>query len=246
MGQGREGGSSVGPELRGIKEVGSDEGFGGPQFMSRVSWAGLGYKNPLQQNTETREVNNTVSGNTRQTHYENSPVKLRSSGKKKKTKTANPKKKSKAKELQDTSEAQIKGSGETHRPSAAVPKGKITISGNQITLPLTFIFLCFLTPAYWAFKLLRFISNSLFSENVTGKVIVITGASSGIGEHLAYEYARRGASLVLSARRENRLKEVAKKAKNLGSPDVLVVPADVSKVDDCQRLVDKTINHYGR
>ncbi|GAB4860394.1 hypothetical protein Ancab_035552 [Ancistrocladus abbreviatus] len=117
---------------------------------------------------------------------------------------------------------------------------------NLIALPLTFIFLCFLTPAYWAFKLLRLISNSLFSENVAGKVILITGASSGIGEHLAYEYARRGASLVLSARRENRLKEVAEKAKKLGSPNALVVPADVSKVDDCQHLVDKTINHYGR
>ncbi|GAB4851402.1 hypothetical protein Ancab_030805 [Ancistrocladus abbreviatus] len=119
-----------GLEERVEREVGSDEGFGGPQFMSRVSWAGLGYENPLQQNTETREVSNTVSGNTRQIQYENSPVKLRNGGKKKKTKTASPKKKSKAKELQDTSEAQIKGSGETHRPSAAIHKGKITISGN--------------------------------------------------------------------------------------------------------------------
>lgn len=65
-------------------------------------------------------------------------------------------------------------------------------------------------------------------------------------QYLAYEYARRGACLTIAARREKSLREVAERALDLGSPDVLVVPADVSKVEDCKRIVDKTMSHFGR
>ncbi|KAI8544015.1 hypothetical protein RHMOL_Rhmol08G0262200 [Rhododendron molle] len=88
--------------------------------------------------------------------------------------------------------------------------------------------------------------RSVFGENVSGKVVLITGASSGIGEHLAYEYAKGGACLVLVARREKQLQEVACKARRLGSPDVIVETGDVSKVEDCKRFVDATLNHFGR
>ncbi|GAB2213423.1 hypothetical protein Droror1_Dr00021462 [Drosera rotundifolia] len=83
-------------------------------------------------------------------------------------------------------------------------------------------------------------------EDVAGKVILITGASSGIGEHMAYAYAKRGACLALAARREQLLLEVANKAKKMGSPKVLVITADVSKVDDCKRMIDATIDHFGQ
>ncbi|XP_010249088.1 PREDICTED: 11-beta-hydroxysteroid dehydrogenase 1B-like isoform X2 [Nelumbo nucifera] len=65
-------------------------------------------------------------------------------------------------------------------------------------------------------------------------------------EHIAYEYAKKGASLVLVARRENSLREVARKAVQLGSPDVLAVPADVSKVHECKKFVEEAVNHFGR
>lgn len=65
-------------------------------------------------------------------------------------------------------------------------------------------------------------------------------------KHLAYKYARRGARLALAARREERLRVVAHKAHELGSPDVLVIRADVSKVGDCKRLVDEAVNHFGQ
>lgn len=65
-------------------------------------------------------------------------------------------------------------------------------------------------------------------------------------QHLAYEYAKRGACLVLAARRERSLQEVAERARDLGAPDVVVVRADVSKVEDCRRIVDQTMNHFGR
>jgi len=73
---------------------------------------------------------------------------------------------------------------------------------------------------------------------VAGKVILITGASSGIGEYVAYEYAKRGARLALVARREDRLQAVADRARKLGSPEVVVVRADVSKVEELDHLVN--------
>ena len=62
---------------------------------------------------------------------------------------------------------------------------------------------------------------------------------------MAYEYASRGARLALVARRENPLREVVEQAKEIGSPDVLMICADVSKVDHCKRLVEETVDHFG-
>ncbi|KAI3698555.1 hypothetical protein L2E82_42193 [Cichorium intybus] len=85
-------------------------------------------------------------------------------------------------------------------------------------------------------------------EKMSGKVVLITGASSGLGELMAYEYAKRGACLVIVAIKEpqSRLEQVADNARKLGSPDVLFVFADVSKVDECRMFVDDTIKHFGR
>ena len=65
-------------------------------------------------------------------------------------------------------------------------------------------------------------------------------------QHLAYEYARRGARLALVARRTDRLQKVADEARQLGSPDVIVIIADVSKIEDCKRFVNTTVNHFGQ
>lgn len=117
---------------------------------------------------------------------------------------------------------------------------------NIIAPPLTLFILLVLLPPYQFIKYLLSILVTFSSEDVAGKVVIITGASSGIGEHLAYEYARRGACLTIAARKEKRLREVAERALDLGAPDVLVVPADVSKVEDCRRIVDRTMSHFGR
>ncbi|KAJ1411860.1 Short-chain dehydrogenase/reductase SDR [Sesbania bispinosa] len=117
---------------------------------------------------------------------------------------------------------------------------------NILAPPITFFSLCLFLPPYWTFKFFLSTFNSIFRENVAGKVVHITGASSGIGEYLAYEYAKRGARLALSARRENALQEVADRARDYGSPDVIIMRADVSKVEDCSRLVDETVTHFGR
>uniref|UniRef100_A0A0D9XSB2 3-oxoacyl-[acyl-carrier-protein] reductase n=1 Tax=Leersia perrieri TaxID=77586 RepID=A0A0D9XSB2_9ORYZ len=83
-------------------------------------------------------------------------------------------------------------------------------------------------------------------EDLRGKVVLITGASSGIGEHLVYEYATKGACIALTARTEIALRAVAKTARELGAPDVLVVPADITKVDDAKRAVEETVAHFGK
>lgn len=81
--------------------------------------------------------------------------------------------------------------------------------------------------------------------NLTDKVVWITGASAGIGEATAQLAAKKGAKLVLSARRLEELERV-KRSLNLPDNDVLVVPMDVEKPDDFPALVEKVIGHFGR
>jgi short-subunit dehydrogenase len=69
-----------------------------------------------------------------------------------------------------------------------------------------------------------------------GKTVVITGASSGIGRAAALEFARRGANVVLAARRRERLEAVAEECRALGVQAMPVV-TDVSVREDCQRLI---------
>ncbi len=76
-------------------------------------------------------------------------------------------------------------------------------------------------------------------------VVIITGASSGIGRELAYQLARQGARLALGARDAERLEEVAAECRASGA-QVLVVPTDVGVQADCEALVQKTVATYQR
>ncbi|HYH05764.1 MAG TPA: SDR family NAD(P)-dependent oxidoreductase [Thermoanaerobaculia bacterium] len=86
--------------------------------------------------------------------------------------------------------------------------------------------------------------------SLQGKTAVITGASSGIGKAAALELARRGANVVLGARRIDQLEEVAKQCRALGVT-AIAVATDVTKRDDCARLiasageVDVLVNNAG-
>jgi short-subunit dehydrogenase len=75
------------------------------------------------------------------------------------------------------------------------------------------------------------------------KVIWITGASSGIGEHLAYAFSKAGAKLALSARQEHELNRV--KAACAVPNDVLLVPLDVANFADIPVATNEIISHYG-
>ena len=83
------------------------------------------------------------------------------------------------------------------------------------------------------------------SRSLQGKVILITGASSGIGKALAEECARRGASVVLAARRKEKLDTIAAEIREDGGK-ALAVTTDVSKESDVKRMVDAAVKRFGR
>ncbi|CAH8306176.1 unnamed protein product [Eruca vesicaria subsp. sativa] len=117
---------------------------------------------------------------------------------------------------------------------------------NFVFPPLALYGLFVFYPIYQRLKSAVSICRNLFSENVTGKVVLITGAASGIGEALAYEYGKKGAYLALVDIRDEPLFHVAALAELYGSPEVIPMVADVSKPDDCERFVQATVLHFGR
>lgn len=78
--------------------------------------------------------------------------------------------------------------------------------------------------------------------DLKGKVVIVTGASSGIGAALAQAFSREGARVTLTARRLNRLQEVARKC----SAEVLVVPADLNQERDRSEVVRQTMTRWNR
>lgn len=83
------------------------------------------------------------------------------------------------------------------------------------------------------------------SKSLQGKIALVTGASSGIGRATALEFARRGAMVVVSARRTTEIEALAKELKAIGA-DALAVTADMSREADVARLVDASMNRFGR
>ncbi len=83
------------------------------------------------------------------------------------------------------------------------------------------------------------------SNNIEGKVIVITGASSGLGEAAARHLSSQGATVVLGARRVSRIESLAKELV-AGGAKALSVTTDVTKHDQVKRLVDTAVKSYGR
>ncbi len=77
------------------------------------------------------------------------------------------------------------------------------------------------------------------------RVIVITGASSGIGRALALELAKQRPNLVLAARDSARLEDVAAACRRLGA-GAAVVPTDITHGDQCRRLIEETIGQFHR
>ncbi|MEO5910639.1 MAG: SDR family oxidoreductase, partial [Pelobium sp.] len=82
--------------------------------------------------------------------------------------------------------------------------------------------------------------------SLKGKVVVITGASSGIGESCAYEFAKRGAHVVLAARQYVKLCEITQKIHDEYHVKTLAVQTDVSVEDDCRHLMQQAITTFGQ
>src|SRR5438067_5217724 len=83
------------------------------------------------------------------------------------------------------------------------------------------------------------------AQKLKNSVVVITGASSGIGRATAIEFAKKRARLVLAARSEDNLDETAEECKSFHT-EVIVVPADVSREDEVQNVAGQAIEKFGR
>jgi NAD(P)-dependent dehydrogenase (short-subunit alcohol dehydrogenase family) len=81
--------------------------------------------------------------------------------------------------------------------------------------------------------------------SLTGRVAIVTGASSGLGVAFAQGLAEAGADIVLAARRADRLEATRKLVEDAGTR-ALVVPTDVSRQPECQALVDAAMAAFGR
>jgi len=82
--------------------------------------------------------------------------------------------------------------------------------------------------------------------NLTKKTVVITGASSGIGKSLAFEFAKKGANLVLAARHYVTLCEMAEKIEKEYGIKAIAVQCDVSVEEDCNLMVKQTLATFGK
>lgn len=81
--------------------------------------------------------------------------------------------------------------------------------------------------------------------SLTNKVVIVTGASSGIGAATAIIFAREGANVVVTGRNEANLNAVAKKCRKAGK-NALAIKADVTKDNEVADIVKKTIAHFGK
>lgn len=128
---------------------------------------------------------------------------------------------------------------------------------------------CCITSALWCFIPLYFLLHFLFfifgdadftllwatmfghepEKKLKGLVVWVTGASSGIGEELAYQLARCGSRLILSARRENelnRVKQQCLECSNLRDEDILVLPLDLLERTSHAEKTKAVIQYFGR
>lgn len=83
------------------------------------------------------------------------------------------------------------------------------------------------------------------SANIEGKVVVITGASSGLGEATARHLSAQGTIVVLGARRADRIQSLADELTKRGTK-ALAIRTDVTQVDQVKRLADEAVQTYGR
>jgi len=81
------------------------------------------------------------------------------------------------------------------------------------------------------------------TDNIQGKVVVVTGASSGLGEATVRLLAAKGAKLVIGARRLHRLQALSQE---LGLGDAAAVETDVTSFDQVKHLVDHAVTTHGR
>ncbi|KAM6962616.1 hydroxysteroid 11-beta-dehydrogenase 1-like protein [Aplochiton taeniatus] len=95
------------------------------------------------------------------------------------------------------------------------------------------------------FLALKWSSPTFDPEALKGARVLVTGASTGIGEQMAYHYARFGAQIIITARRENVLQQVVEKCQSLGAQKALYVVADMADPSDPEKVVRFALDQLG-
>jgi NADP-dependent 3-hydroxy acid dehydrogenase YdfG len=98
--------------------------------------------------------------------------------------------------------------------------------------------------AIYILKTILFRRKPIFSS-YKDLVVIITGASSGIGKALALQYAKLGAIVVIGARSMDALEEVRKQCLKLGASGALAVPLDVQDDASCKKFIEEAVKVYG-
>lgn len=78
------------------------------------------------------------------------------------------------------------------------------------------------------------------------KVVLVTGGGTGLGKSMCMKYARLGAAIVITGRREQVLQETAKAIGAHNNDQVLAVTGDVRKMEDVERVIQSAISHFGK
>ncbi|XP_072002369.1 hydroxysteroid 11-beta-dehydrogenase 1-like protein A [Engystomops pustulosus] len=90
-----------------------------------------------------------------------------------------------------------------------------------------------------------YFTETISPEMVKGKRVLVTGSSTGIGEQIAYKFAELGAHVMLTARREKQLQEVAKKCLNFGAASANYMVSDMGNLTSAQIVAEEGIKKLG-
>ena len=77
-----------------------------------------------------------------------------------------------------------------------------------------------------------------------GKVVIVTGGSSGIGKALVYEFCIQGSKVLMASRNEEKMREIEEDLRSRGM-EIFHIVADVSKEEDCKKIIDTCLEQYG-
>uniref|UniRef100_A0A8C6SW31 Hydroxysteroid 11-beta-dehydrogenase 1-like protein n=1 Tax=Neogobius melanostomus TaxID=47308 RepID=A0A8C6SW31_9GOBI len=103
----------------------------------------------------------------------------------------------------------------------------------------------FLVSTAVAFIAVKWRPSHFDPESLRGARVLVTGASTGIGEQMAYHYARFGAQIVITARREKVLQQVVEKCLSLGAQKALYIAGDMATESDPDKVVEFSLEKLG-
>ena len=111
---------------------------------------------------------------------------------------------------------------------------------SMVSWSILLLFIIIIYALYWCYKH----NASLNYKILRNQNVILTGASSGIGEQMAYELAKGGCNLIITGLEQNLLESVAQKCKALGATSVNRIAIDFSPTQNCRKFVSKCLSIF--